>query len=81
MRRLERRAIICASDICISLAEKIKNEINDVIRRFEPRVNVVELTVEPNYDENAFDVNFEFEIRGREDVAPLEINFLLQRTQ
>ena len=63
------------------VAALIKNEINDTIRKYEPRVNVVGLTVEPNFDDNAFDVNFEFEIRGREDVTPLQINFLLQRTQ
>tara|TARA_X000001036_G_scaffold53876_2_gene43355 strand:- start:5211 stop:5606 length:396 start_codon:yes stop_codon:yes gene_type:complete len=63
------------------VAALIKNEINDTVRKYEPRVNVVGLTVEPNFDDNAFDVNFEFEIRGREDVAPLQINFLLQRTQ
>lgn len=63
------------------IAALIKNEINDTIRKYEPRVRVVSLDVEPNFDENAFDVNLEFEIRGREDAAPLEINFLLQRTQ
>lgn len=63
------------------VAALIKNEINDTVRKYEPRVNVVGLTVEPNFDDNAFDVNFEFEIRGREDTAPLQINFLLQRTQ
>ena len=63
------------------VAALIKNEINDTIRNYEPRVNVVGLTVEPNFNDNAFDVNFEFEIRGREDVTPLQINFLLQRTQ
>jgi hypothetical protein len=63
------------------VAALIKNEINDTIRNYEPRVNVVGLTVEPNFVDNAFDVNFEFEIRGREDVTPLQINFLLQRTQ
>lgn len=63
------------------VAALIKNEINDTVRKYEPRVQVRRLTVEPNYDENAFDVNFEFDIRGREDPAPLEINFLLQRTQ
>ncbi len=62
------------------VAALIKNEINDTVRKYEPRVNVVGLTVEPNFVDNAFDVNFEFEIRGRED-TPLQINFLLQRTQ
>jgi len=63
------------------VAALIKNEINDTIRNYEPRVKVVGLTVEPNFSDNAFDVHFEFEIRGREDVTPLQINFLLQRTQ
>lgn len=64
-----------------AIAALIKNEINDTIRKYEKRVKVVSLFVEPNFEDNAFDVNLEFEIRGREDAAPLEINFLLQRTQ
>ena len=63
------------------IAAIIATEIKDTVRKYEPRVNVKGLVVEPNFEENAFDVNFEFEIRGREDNAPLQINFLLQRTQ
>lgn len=63
------------------IAALIKNEISDTIRKYEPRIKITELTVEPDFEENSFSVYFEFDIRGREDVAPLQINFLLQRSQ
>lgn len=63
------------------VAALIKTEIMNTIKKYEPRIDVVELFVEPEFDQNSFSVHMEFEIRGREDTAPLEINFLLQRTQ
>lgn len=63
------------------IAALIKNEIRDVIVKYEPRIAITALDVEPDFEENAFSVNLEFDIRGREDATPLQINFLLQRTQ
>lgn len=64
-----------------AVAAQIRSEIIGTIKKYEPRIDVVELFVEPEFDQNSFSVHMEFEIRGREDTAPLEINFLLQRTQ
>ena len=63
------------------IAALIKNEIRDTIIKYEPRISVTAVDVEPNFDDNAFDVSLQFDIRGREDATPLQINFLLQRTQ
>ena len=63
------------------VAAQIQSEIRSTINRYEPRVGIVDLSVEPDYDSNAFAVHLEFEILGRDDNVPLEINFLLQRTQ
>ena len=62
-------------------AAGIRQEIKQVIKLYEPRIELVSTDVEPNFDDNAFDVHLEFTIRGRDDNAPLDLNFLLQRTQ
>ena len=63
------------------IAAQIQNEIKTTIRNYEPRIGIVELVVEPEYEQNSFTVHMEYEIVGRQDNAPQEINFLLQRTQ
>ena len=63
------------------VAAQIKNEITSTIENYEPRIGIIDLNVEPLFNENSFDVHLEFTIRGRDDNVPLEINFLLQRTQ
>ena len=63
------------------IAAQIQEEIRTTIRNYEPRIGIVELVVEPEFEENSFTVHMEYEIVGRQDNAPQEINFLLQRTQ
>ena len=63
------------------VAAQIQNEIRTTIRNYEPRIGIVALVVEPEYEQNSFSVHMEYEIVGRQDNAPQEINFLLQRTQ
>jgi len=64
-----------------SIAGLIQIEITNVIEKYEPRIDLLSVTVEPNFDENGFEVSLEFNIKGREDSFPTAINFLLQRTQ
>ena len=64
-----------------AVASQIESEIRLVLRQFEPRINVTDLQVEPNFLDNAFDVHLEFRIRGRQDDPTFDLNFLLQRTQ
>ena len=63
------------------VAAQIQSEIKTTIRNYEPRIGIVELVVEPEFEQNSFTVHLEYEIVGRQDNAPQEINFLLQRTQ
>ena len=63
------------------VAAQIQSEIRTTIRNYEPRIGIVELVVEPEFEQNSFTVHMEYEIVGRQDNAPQEINFLLQRTQ
>jgi len=63
------------------VAAQIQSEIKTTIRNYEPRIGIVELVVEPEFEQNSFTVHLEYEIVGRQDDTPQEINFLLQRTQ
>ena len=63
------------------IAAQIQNEIKTTLRKYEPRIGVVELVVEPEFEQNSFTVHMEYEIVGRQDDTPQEITFLLQRTQ
>ena len=63
------------------IAAQIQAEIRTTIRNYEPRIGIVQLNVEPEYEQNSFSVHMEYEIVGRQDATPQEINFLLQRTQ
>ena len=62
-------------------ASTIRQQIAIALDNFEPRVENVEVAVDPNQDDNAFDVEIEFTIRGRQDEPPQNVNFLLQRTR
>ena len=55
----------------------LKREIEEVLRIFEPRVKVSNVTVTPNYDANAFAVTIQFFILN--STRPINVNFLLER--
>lgn len=58
----------------------ISSEIESTLKLYEPRINVLSVTTTPNYDDNGFDTELEFEIIGREDV-PINVEFFLERTR
>jgi phage baseplate assembly protein W len=58
-------------------ASAIRSEIETTIENFEPRVEVDEITVEPNYDNNEFNVTVQYFIVGI-DVPPQQLSFALQ---
>jgi|TARA_B100000035_G_scaffold22312_1_gene17694 phage baseplate assembly protein W len=63
-------------------ASLIQEEITYVIRKYEPRVNLLRADVDANYDNNGFDVAISFEIVGVEtDVQVREVEFFLERTR
>jgi phage baseplate assembly protein W len=60
----------------------IRDEIFDLVRRYEQRINLIDVIVTPDDSNNAFEVYIEYEIIGREDEgAPLTTEFLLKRTR
>jgi len=61
-------------------ANIIRSEIKSSLRRYEPRVKVREVNVEPNFDQNEFNVTIIYEIIGA-DVPPQELQFVLQSTR
>jgi phage baseplate assembly protein W len=58
----------------------IKDEIENTIKNYEPRVNLIEVTVSPNYDNGEFNVTIIYRIVGI-DVLPQQLSFALQPTR
>jgi hypothetical protein len=61
-------------------ASLVQSYITDTLNRYEPRIRILSLTTLPNFDDNGFDVDLEFEIDGREDL-PVNVSFFLERTR
>ncbi len=61
-------------------ANIIRNEIKNSLKLYEPRVNVREVEVKPNFDQNEFNATIIYEIIGA-DVPPQELQFVLQSTR
>ena len=58
----------------------IKDEIENSIENFEPRVELISVEVFPNFDNNQFDVLIIYEIIGT-NVPVQELQFALQSTR
>ena len=58
----------------------IKKEITETLAKFEPRVVVTNLICFPDYDNNGYNVELQYRIRGRED-RPVVIDIFLERTR
>jgi phage baseplate assembly protein W len=58
----------------------IKDEIQNTIENYEPRVSLIEVIVSPNYDQNEFNVTIKYKIIGI-DVLPQQLSFALQPTR
>ena len=61
-------------------ASIIQDEITNTINNYEPRVDLISVTVSPNYDENEFNVTINYYIVGI-DVLPQQLSFALQPTR
>lgn len=61
-------------------ANIIRNEIKSSLKLYEPRVNVREVEVKPNFDQNEFNVTIIYEIIGA-DVPAQELQFILESTR
>ena len=58
----------------------IRDEIEQTIIRFEPRVKLQDVKVKGDYDNNEFNVTISYEIIGME-ALPQQLNFALQPTR
>ena len=58
----------------------IRDEIQQAIINYEPRVDLQKVEVFPNFDDNAFDVIITYIIVGA-DVPPQELQFVLVQTR
>ena len=58
-------------------ASILKDEITYVLSRYEPRIEVMDVSVKPNYDENEFATTIQYKIVGI-DVLPQQLSFALQ---
>ncbi len=63
-----------------SSALTIKDEIENSIRNYEPRVSLIDVKVNPDFDNNAFDVIINYRIVGI-DVPSQQLQFVLQPTR
>ena len=61
-------------------ASVIKDEIENTITNYEPRVNLISVDVAPNYSEGEFNVTINYRIVGI-DVLPQQLSFALQPTR
>ena len=61
-------------------ANVISDEITQSIERYDPRVDLINVEVFPNFDNNAFDVLIVYDIIGA-DAPPQELQFALQSTR
>ena len=58
----------------------IRDEIENSIRRFEPRVDLKSVQVNPDFDSNQYDVVITYQIIGA-DISEQQLEFVLQPTR
>jgi phage baseplate assembly protein W len=61
-------------------AREIKSEVEYTINTFEPRVRLIDVVVNPNYDDNEFNVTITYQIVGI-NVPSQQLVFVLQPTR
>jgi len=57
-------------------AVAIRDEIKSSLQNYEPRVEIIDVIVDPNFDENQFDVVITYRIVGV-DIPPTQLEFAL----
>jgi phage baseplate assembly protein W len=60
-------------------ASTLKTEIESVITNHEPRVNLVQVTIDEDIDRNAYSITIEFYIGN--NVQTTSVNLILERTR
>ena len=59
----------------------IRSEIIEVLNKYEPRISVVSVVCIPDYNDNGYNVELNYNIIGRNDAAPIAVEFFLERTR
>ena len=57
-------------------AISIEDEIKNFLANYEPRVELIDVNVDPNFDQNQFDVIISYRIIGV-DIPPTQLEFAL----
>ena len=63
-----------------SLRATLKTQIRTTIENFEPRVNLLDVSVNPNEEDNEMNVVIQYEVTGI-DVPPQQLEFVLLPTR
>ena len=58
-------------------AISIEDEIKNCLANYEPRVELIDVNVDPNFDQNQFDVIISYRIIGV-DIPPTQLEFALR---
>lgn len=66
-------------DVSPYTAVSIRIAIEDTLNNYEPRVSLIETIVEPDADENGYNIRLKFSLINR--VTPVEMGFFLNRTR
>jgi phage baseplate assembly protein W len=66
-------------DVSVITSIKIKTAIEDTLKNYEPRVQLLETIVEPAYDENGYNIRLKFSLIN--SIQPVEIDFFLNRVR
>lgn len=59
----------------------IRSEISEVLRRYEPRIIIDSIDVNPDFFNNGYEVELSYTIIGRNDDTPIAVEFFLERTR
>jgi|TARA_R100001480_G_scaffold43452_1_gene56423 phage baseplate assembly protein W len=60
--------------------DALKEQIENTINNFEPRVRLRQVVVQPNFDANEYDISIRYDIVGIE-ATPQQLSFALQQTR
>ena len=60
--------------------EALKEQIENTINNFEPRVRLRQVVVRPNFDNGEYDISIRYDIIGIE-AQPQQLSFALQQTR
>jgi phage baseplate assembly protein W len=75
--RINRTLFENVDDISASI---IRDEIQNSLNNYEPRIELIEVSTTPDYDIGAFDVTINYKIIGA-DVPAQQLQFVLQPTR